>query len=106
MYHSYGINNPVTKPLKVHWHWGGGGMYKLSFTNPKMKSPWVSDRVSWVANGCSHHDLAIFPGMSGSGTASHPCDSEAEPHLIVKSHCVHPTVEQGSDPAYRGTRDP
>jgi hypothetical protein len=36
---------------------------------PKMKSPWVSDWVIWVAMECSRHDLSIFPGMFGSGTA-------------------------------------
>jgi hypothetical protein len=30
MYQSYGVNNPITKLLKVHWY---GGMYTLSFTN-------------------------------------------------------------------------
>jgi hypothetical protein len=70
-----------------------------------MKSPWVSDRVIWVANECSHHDLSIFSGMFGSGTTSHPYDSGAGPHLVAKSHCLYPTAEQGSAQAYPGTRD-
>jgi hypothetical protein len=35
----------------------------------KMKSPWVSDWVNWVAMECSRHDLSIFPGMFDSGQA-------------------------------------
>jgi hypothetical protein len=83
-----------------------GGMYTYLSRIPKMESPWVSDRVIWVAKECNHHDLSIFSGMFGSGTASHPCDSGAGPHLVAKSQCLHPTVEQGSASAYRGTRDP
>jgi hypothetical protein len=81
-------------------------VYTLSFTNPQNEKSMGVTSGDWVAKECSHHDLSIFPGMFGSGTASHPCDSGAGLHLVAKSHCLHPTVEQGSAPAYRGTRDP
>jgi hypothetical protein len=72
-------------------------MYTLPFTNPQNeKSMCVSDRVVWVAKECICKDLSIFPGMFGSGTASHPCDSGEGPHLAAKSHCSHQTMEPGT----------
>jgi hypothetical protein len=65
----------------------------------------MSDRVMCVVTECSRHNLSIFPGMFGSGIASYPCGSGEGPHLVAKSHCSHPAVEQGSVPAHRGTRD-
>jgi hypothetical protein len=53
---------------------------------PKTKSPWVSDRVIWVARECSRHDLSIFPGMFGWGTASHPWGSGEEVLQHVEVH--------------------
>jgi hypothetical protein len=79
---------------------------RLSLINPKMKSPRESNQVIRVSTECSHHDLSIFPGMFNSGTMSHPCDSEQGPHLVAKSQCLHPAVEQGSAPDYRHTCDP
>jgi hypothetical protein len=64
-----------------------------------MKSPWVSEWVTRVVMELSCQVLSIFPGMFGSGTLSHPCDSGKGPHLVAKSHCLHPAVEQGSAPA-------
>jgi len=44
--------------------------------------------------------------MSGSGTASHPCDSAEGRHLVAKSHSLHPDVEQGSAAAHPGILEP
>jgi hypothetical protein len=43
----------------------------------------------------------IIPRMSGSGAASHRCDSGKGLHLVAKSHCLHPALEKESSPAYR-----
>jgi hypothetical protein len=53
-----------------------------------MKIPWVSGRVIWVVTECSRHDLSIFPKMFGSGSASHPCDSEERP-VLLPNHTVY-----------------
>jgi hypothetical protein len=44
------------------------GSHYLSWI-PKMKSPWVSDGVIWVAKECSRHDIFIFLRMFGLGIA-------------------------------------
>jgi hypothetical protein len=60
----------------------------------------------WVAAECNRHYLSIFPGMFGSETALHPCDSGEGPQLVAKSHCLHPAVKEGSAPACRGACNP
>jgi hypothetical protein len=47
-----------------------------------------ANKVIWVAMECNCHDLALFLGMFGSGTVSHPSDAGEGPHLLP-NHTVY-----------------
>jgi hypothetical protein len=70
------------KLLKVHWH-GWNVLYTLSFRSPQ------NEKSMYVRSGdWGIHDLSTTPGMFGSGTASHPCDSGVATQFIAKWHSL------------------
>jgi hypothetical protein len=51
-------------------------------------------KSGWVTAECIRHDVSIFPGMFGSGIASHSCDSWAGNLVVAKLQCLHPAVNE------------